>query len=62
MSRRIRQLSASVGLAAEGKSLVVDNPARETGENWSQGGEAFAVCYFSDGRGGSTPGTVQGDS
>ncbi len=52
----------SVGVAPEGQPLVFDHSAREIGEDRRQSGEAFAVCYFSNGRGGSTEGVVQSNS
>ena len=43
------QLSPSVGVAPEGKPLVTNNPARETGENRSQGSKSLDLRDLSDG-------------
>ena len=38
--------------------MVFDHTKREVGEDWSQGGETLAVCYFSNGGGGGSEETV----
>ena len=53
---------SGVGVATAGETLVLDHTTGEVGEDWSQGGETLAVCYFSNGGGSSAAGTIQGDS
>jgi len=48
------------GIAPEGKALVFDHPAGEVGEDWRQGGETLAVCYFSNAGGGRAPWAIPG--
>ena len=54
-------LIVHAGIAQVREGLVATDAERQVDQDWSQGGQAFAVCGVSDGRGRCTKAPLSGN-